>query len=183
MVNAVLAIRAAELLQEQGWHIDEQAIRQGLAQAKWPGRLEVIGTRPFVVIDGAHNPAGMAALAHWLAEKKSEVKRVILVIGMLDDKDRSWAANLIKPLVDLVIITKPNSERAPAWEELGQYFGKETSGKENFGKESPVFLIKDLREALEKALQEATAQDLVLVTGSLYLIGEVKKLVQDKCLI
>lgn len=175
LANAVLAIRAAELLQEQGWHIDEQVIRRGLAQAKWPGRLEVIGTRPLVVIDGAHNPAGMAALAHWLVSKKSEVRRVILVIGMLDDKDRSWAAGLIKPLVDLVVITKPNSERAQAWEELRQYFGKENSGKE-----ISVLVIEDLSEALKKALQEATAQDLVLVTGSLYLIGEVKELVQDK---
>lgn len=173
IANAVLAIRAAELLQGQGWRIDEDAIHRGLAKAQWPGRLEVIGTNPLRVIDGAHNPAGMAALAYWLEDirgkgwNKGKIKRVILVIGMLDDKDRLQAAGLISPLVDVIIVTKPQSERARDWAELKQYFG---SAK-------PLFVIEDLEQALIKARQEATDPlDLILVTGSLYLIGEVKKL-------
>lgn len=173
IANAVLAIRAAELLQGQGWRIDEDAIHRGLAKAQWPGRLEVIGTNPLRVIDGAHNPAGMAALAYWLEDirgkgwNKGKIKRVILVIGMLDDKDRLQAAGLISPLVDVIIVTKPQSDRARDWAELKRYFG---SAK-------PLFVIEDLEQALNKARQEATDPlDLILVTGSLYLIGEVKKL-------
>ena len=190
LMNAVLAIRAAEVLREQGWSIGEENIRRGLAQAKWPGRLELVGTNPLIVLDGAHNPAGMEALAKWLARKKPTVRRVILVIGMLDDKDRLQAARFISSLVDLVIITKPNSARAKDWAELKQFFTEATKTPE-----IPVFVLEDLAEALTKALQEAAKapsekeglpektgaekQTMILVTGSLYLIGEVKKLLGE----
>lgn len=207
LVNALLAIRAAEVLREQGWSIGEENIRRGLAQAQWPGRLEVVGTNPLIVLDGAHNPAGMEALAHWLAKKKPTVRRVILVIGMLDDKDRLQATRFISSLVDVVIITKPNSARAKDWSELKQYFTAQppqtlqtlqTPGAPETPEacKIPVFVLEDLAEALTKALQEAAKappekeglqeatgaekQTMILVTGSLYLIGEVKKILGEK---
>ena len=69
--NAATAIVAAEILQEQGWQISAQSIKQGLAKTKWPGRLEIVGQNPLFVLDGAHNPAGMNVLSQWLARKKS----------------------------------------------------------------------------------------------------------------
>lgn len=168
--NAVTAIMAAEILQELAWSIDSEIIVQGLAKAKWPGRLEVLRTNPLLVLDGAHNPAGIEALSQWLTAKRREVKRVILVMGMLDDKDRALAASLLEPLVDMVIITKPNSYRAKGWYELSEKFEK---------KNVPILVIKNLEQAVAKALREAEAGDLVLVTGSLYLIGEVKKIMQE----
>ena len=164
--NAATAIVAAEILQEQGWQISEQTIEQGLAKTKWPGRLEIVGRNPLFVLDGAHNPAGMNVLAQWLARKKREVRRVLLVIGMLDDKDHNTAVELLAPLADLVIITKPNSYRTQHWEELGGNFQRY---------KLPVRVIENLTDALQKAVQEAREDDLILVTGSLYLIGEVKK--------
>jgi dihydrofolate synthase/folylpolyglutamate synthase len=169
--NAVTAIMAAEILQELGWKIDTDIIVQGLAQARWPGRLEVLGTDPLLVVDGAHNPAGIKVLSQWLTRKRQEAQRVILVMGMLDDKDRVMAARLLQPLVDMVIITKPNSHRAKGWYELGTEFREATV---------PVVVIENLEKALEKALTEAKRADLVLVTGSLYLIGEVKKIVRGQ---
>jgi len=170
--NAVTAILAGEILQEQGWRMEVPTIKQGLAKARWPGRLEVVGRRPLLVLDGAHNPAGIAVLAQWLAEKKEEVQRVLLVIGMLDDKDRALAAHLLEPLVEMVIITKPNSYRAEHWQELSKNF------HEN---KVPVLLIENLAEAIGKAVQEAQTDDLVLVTGSLYLIGEARAMMLKYC--
>ena len=166
--NAATAIVAAEILQEHGWQIPAQTIKQGLAKTKWPGRLEIVGRQPLFVLDGAHNPAGMNVLSQWLGRKKREVRRVLLVIGMLDDKDHHTAAELLAPLADLVIITKPNSCRARHWEELSRNFQ---------GYKLPVLVIENLTEALQKAVQEAREDDLILVTGSLYLIGEVKKII------
>ncbi|NLO75512.1 MAG: bifunctional folylpolyglutamate synthase/dihydrofolate synthase [Clostridia bacterium] len=166
--NAATAIVAAEILQEQGWQISAQSIKQGLAKTKWPGRLEIVGQNPLFVLDGAHNPAGMNVLSQWLARKKREVRRVLLVIGMLDDKDWHTAVELLAPLADLVIITKPNSHRARHWEELSKNFQDYNL---------PVMVIENLAEALQKAEQEAQKDDLILVTGSLYLLGEVKKII------
>jgi dihydrofolate synthase/folylpolyglutamate synthase len=173
--NAALAVRAAELLKEKGWKIEERHIRQGLAETQWAGRLELVGTNPLVVLDGAHNPAGMAALAQWLSQQKEQkktIQRVILVIGMLDDKNRAEAISRIGSLVDVAIITRPNSDRARTWEQI----------KLLFDAPSKALVIEDVAKALQKALVEASPQDLVLVTGSLYLIGEVKKLLKEKSL-
>jgi dihydrofolate synthase/folylpolyglutamate synthase len=168
--NAVTAILAGEILQEQGWQIEAQTIKEGLAKAKWPGRLEVMGKNPLLVVDGGHNPAGIKVLSQWLARKRKEVRRVILVFGMLDDKDRAWAARLLEPLVEMVIITKPNSYRAKHWEELGRSFHE---------KKVPVVVRENLEEAIKRAKQEARTEDLVLVTGSLYLIGEAREILQN----
>ena len=110
----------------------------------------------------------MNVLSQWLARKKREVRRVLLVIGMLDDKDWHTAVELLAPLADLVIITKPNSHRARHWEELSKNFQDYNL---------PVMVIENLAEALQKAEQEAQKDDLILVTGSLYLLGEVKKII------
>ena len=167
--NAATAIVAAEILQEQGWEINTHTITDGLTKARWPGRLEIIGRNPLMVLDGAHNPAGIKAISQWLARKKREVERVILVIGMLDDKDQFLAAQFLEPLVDLVIITKPNSYRAEHWQELNKSF--QEGG-------IPLLVIENLGEAIDRAKQEAQKEDLILVTGSLYLIGEVKEKMQ-----
>lgn len=170
--NAVTAILAGEILQEQGWQIEVQTIKEGLAKAKWPGRLEVMGRNPLLVVDGAHNPAGIKALSQWLSKKRQEVERIILVMGMLDDKDRALAAHFLEPLVEMVIITKPNSYRAEHWEELSRNFHE---------KEVPIVVRENLKEAIKKAKQEAQAEDLVLITGSLYLIGEAREILQKYC--
>ena len=96
----------------------------------------------------------------------------ILVIGMLDDKNRAEAISRIGSLVDVAIITRPNSDRARTWEQI----------KPLFDAPSKALVIEDVAKALQKALVEASPQDLVLVTGSLYLIGEVKKLLKEKSL-
>ncbi|HHY06561.1 MAG TPA: bifunctional folylpolyglutamate synthase/dihydrofolate synthase [Clostridia bacterium] len=167
--NAVTAILAGEVLQKQGWRMGTQTIKDGLAKVKWSGRLELIGQNPLFVLDGAHNPAGFRALAQWLAKKRQEVRRIILVIGMLDDKDGARSVCLIEPLVEMVIITRPDSERTERWREL----------KDCFQGEGSLFCIENLEEAIKRAQEEARAEDLVLVTGSLHLMGKAREILQN----
>ncbi len=165
LVNGATAVLAVDLLKEMGWQVTEDAIRQGLHKVKWPGRLEKINERPLIILDGAHNPAGLQALALWLAETRKQVSKVILVIGMLDDKGRS-AVNYLKPLADLVIITRPSSARAAHWDLLAEYFKDAGKG---------IYLTEKPREAVAKARALAGENDLILVAGSLYLVGEVRQ--------
>ena len=163
LVNAATAILALKLLNAQGWKVSNDSIKRGLATAKWPGRLEILRTNPLVVVDGAHNPAGIAALSGWLSRKRQEVKKVILVIGMLEDKDRACAVSLIEPFADNVIVTKPASTRAGDWRKTGEYFQKKAT----------LDYCETLGAALNRAFMLAEPDDLILITGSLYLVGEV----------
>ncbi len=165
IINAATAILSLEILTEKGFRVSREQIKKGLAKVVWPGRLELISTAPVVIIDGAHNPAGMEMLAQWLEKRKKGVRKVILVIGMLADKDRSKAAALLDPLVDSVYITKPLSPRAGEWRELAGFFS---------GEKDKVKVAEELSLALKGACQEAEPGDMVLVTGSLYLIGEAR---------
>ncbi len=165
IVNAATAILSLEILTEKGFWVSREQIRKGLVEVVWPGRLELISIDPVVIIDGAHNPAGMAMLAKWLKRRRKGVGKVILVIGMLADKDRSKAASSLDPLVDSVYITKPLSPRAGEWRELAGFFS---------GEKDKVKVVEELSFALKDACQEAESGDMVLVTGSLYLIGEAR---------
>lgn len=164
LVNAATAVMAIDVLATAGWQIPEEAYYEGLAQVSWPGRLETVREQPRVVLDGAHNYAGLQALARWLEKSRERAARVILVIGMLDDKEHR-GVQLLEPLADEIIVTQPPSARAGNWERVAEYF----SG------EKPLHKIAKPREAVAKALELAAAQDLVLITGSLFLIGEVRK--------
>lgn len=167
IINAAAAALTAEIMHENGWKIGKEQIRLGIEKAHWPGRLEVFSTVPLVILEGAHNAAGMEALGKWLNKNRWKYKSIILVIGMLDDKEREKSVNFIKPFINEVIVTRPNSPRAKKWREMAEIF--RDSG-------SPVFIVEEIKEALEKALKRVCPGDMILVTGSLYLIGDVKKL-------
>lgn len=167
LVNVATALLALEVINKSGWKTKPENIRDGLARVSWPGRLEVIKRKPLVIIDGAHNPAGMEALAGWLKTRRPNYEKITLVIGMLDDKDRFSAVSALDQMVDKIIITKPASPRAGNWQELGQYFSKKEGRSLNY-QMSPA-------AALEDALSEAQANEMILVTGSLYMLGEARK--------
>lgn len=167
MINAATAVLAAETLVSLNWRITKDQIIRGLAAVKWPGRLETVRQKPLVVIDGAHNPAGMEMLTRWLRNRRREFNRAILVIGMLADKDRAEAAALLIPLVNRVIVTRPPSSRAGDWQELGSYFLNDAL---------EVTICEELASALDLAFSEAGVRDLVVITGSLYLIGDARRI-------
>jgi Mur ligase family, glutamate ligase domain. len=152
---------AVEKLKQYGINISEDVIRRGLSKTKWPGRIEVISKLPLIVIDGAHNPQGMAVLKEAL--NLFTYNRLILVIGMLKDKDTDSMLKLIVPEADLIITTKPISDRAYTAEELSQKIAYDD-----------VLHFEKIDDAINEALKSAGKNDLILFCGSLYMIGHVR---------
>jgi len=164
--NAALALGAVELIEDAGFRVEEAAVSEGLKQAHWEGRLEILQHSPMLLVDGAHNPAGVATLCRAL-QNDFPHRRLILLFGVLGDKDYRTMAKRLFPLADRVILTRPNSERALSPEELrlaaGRFHGD-------------IEVVENPGDALSYALSLAGEGDLVCAAGSLYLVGEVKKL-------
>jgi dihydrofolate synthase/folylpolyglutamate synthase len=159
--NAVLAVAAAEAAQDQGFSLDAAAIRRGLADATWPGRLHVLQDRPRVILDGAHNPAGAEALAAFLTEQRAALGRLILVFGVLKDKDWEVMLGLLAPLADEIVLTRPPGERGADPVELEPVARRYVR----------TSIVTDPGRAVAEARGAARAEDTVLVAGSLYTVG------------
>ena len=158
--NAALAVAAAHLLVPD---IDERAIREGLANTRWPGRLEVIGRRPRVILDGGHNPAAMAKAGAALRRLIGS-ERLVAVFGMLSERDPVQLLEALRSMrPDTAVFTEPASagSHAIAPEQLASIYG---DGAE---------VVRPASAALERARLLAGAQGNVLVCGSLYLVGEI----------
>lgn len=162
-VNAASAITAARLLVDAGFSVSETAIRTGLVAAVWPGRLELFAGEPRVLLDGAHNPAGALSLCESL--KDFSYKRLFLVIGMMADK--AWQDTLTPLLgpADKVITVEPMLDRALPAEELACYCRE--AGID-------AFSAGAVSVGLASAKSAASPDDLVLVTGSLFTVGEAR---------
>lgn len=164
--NFGCALAAAELLRERGWAIDEDAIVKGARQAQVAGRLQLLWLPDFpcpVLLDGAHNPSAATVLARALRTLFC-YRRLHLVFGVLADKDAAGIAAKLLPLADTVWVTQPPSERALPAQRLAELCAP-------FGK--PMQVCPSVKEALMAAAQAAQGDDLICVTGSLYLVGEV----------
>ena len=157
IVNATTAVAAAELLEEQGFTVGEFPIRQGLASAHWPGRLQLISARPRILVDGAHNPAAIQALRSFLEEER--LPGCLLVFGVLKDKAWEQMLETLAPLTSTVILTRPESDRGAEPGTLAdvaaRYFAQ-------------VRIAETMAEALATARTLAAPEDTILVTGSLY---------------
>ncbi len=160
VTNAVTAVVAARLLRVRGAEVPEQAIWEGLCRARWPGRLHLFPGHPLVILDGAHNPAGAKALRAFLEEQRF-AGRLVLVFGVLQDKD--WIAMLqeLGPLAKRVILTRPESERAADPRGLVE--------AERFCPKLEILV--DVGEAIALARTVADREDAVVVTGSLFIVS------------
>ncbi len=161
--NAACALAAIELMQKKGFVISEQAIREGLANAFWPGRFELISEEPMVVLDCAHNPAAAITLADSL--KSLEYENLILVLGVMKDKALDEILKWLVPLASRVIVTKPDIERAIEPEDLERMIAP-------FGVET--LLTERVESAVDIAKNVASPRDLVCVAGSLFTVGEAR---------
>jgi dihydrofolate synthase/folylpolyglutamate synthase len=162
--NALTAAAAARLLAERGFRINSEAIMRGVAAARWPGRLERLSNRPAVYLDGTHNPAGARELLNFWRENFAG-RRIWLVYGAMRDKAVDEIAGLLFPRADTVIFTQPRQPRAVSASVLEEMTG-------NLATHSIV--VTDPFEALERALDMASPDDAVFVTGSLYLVGDLR---------
>jgi len=168
--NAALALAALEALERKGIPLREDSLRTGLARVNWPGRMHLMSSNPAVVVDGGHNPAAVRALARALPGAFS-YKRLILVLGIMADKDIPTMVREIVPVADRVIYTRPVYARAAEPEVLH----RAAAGLGRPGEIAPT-----LSQALDKAKKIADADDLILVTGSLFTAGEALSLLDPE---
>jgi dihydrofolate synthase / folylpolyglutamate synthase len=163
--NALTAGTAAYLLRERGYAIADQAVAAGISSARWPGRLERIFEHPAIYLDGAHNPAAARELkAFW--EETLSGRRIHLIYGAMRDKAVDEVAGLLFPLAESVILTQPRQSRAisaPHLDEMTAGLARRAS------------TIPDPAEALAHALAEAAPDDVIFVTGSLFLVGDLRR--------
>ena len=163
--NACLALAAAECVGKGGMAVPDAAIRTGLANTVWEGRLERVAERPDIFLDGAHNPASARVLADAVRELRQGYRRLVLVIGVLMDKDCRGIVSQLAPLADRIIVTKPHYSRAldvrSLAAELGAFPGRVDSAE-------------TVAEAIGLARQGAAENDLILITGSLYTVGDAR---------
>lgn len=159
--NASLVLAALDAAHERGLPTDPAALARGMAKARWPGRLQTIPGKPALLLDGAHNPAGVEALVAYLQE---EGLRPVLLFGALADKEWASMVEALAPHVRDAIVTRVPSPRALEPQEAARAF----SHAGLLG-----MVVEEPGHALRTAEGIAGEDGLVLVTGSLYLVGDV----------
>jgi len=180
--NDSLSIAVLHLLRENGFKVTDQQISEGLAKVRWPGRMEYFeqdcnpaaadktGNEPKRIrylLDGAHNTDGVRNLAKTLSEN-FKYGKLIGIWGAMVDKDLSTTLGLMAPLMERLILTQPAGERSATPEQILSILDEPQKEKAR--------CIKKVAEALRTAQETAEAGDLIVVGGSLYLIGEVRHL-------
>ncbi len=184
MTNAGLALAVIELLKAGGYRIDQQQIKTGLAAVSWPGRLEEFALVPKqapwlpeltaktrFLLDGAHNPAGVEALARALA-REFNYQKLFLIWGAMADKDISQTLATMAPLADHIIFTRPESERSAMPADLLALLPNQYKGMAE--------TRDDVEPALRRAAGLAEEDDLICVAGSLYLVGRARQILRGE---
>jgi dihydrofolate synthase/folylpolyglutamate synthase len=167
IANAAVAVELAEMLREEGFPIQPEHIVAGLEKAVHAGRLELLtDERPLLLFDGAHNEAGARALRAYLHEFIREP--VTLVFGAMRDKELAKIGAVLFPVARNIVLTRPDNSRAATLDELVRAVPVNTAS-------STITLAPTSRDALTIARSLAQKDGLVCVTGSLYLVGEIKQ--------
>lgn len=162
--NAVTALAVIEELKKMGYNIADHSIEAGFSSAVFPARMEILSTDPLIVLDGAHNPDGTAALAD-AVRKYLRNKKIVAIAGMLADKDVAGAVQNFAGLFSRVITLAPNSPRALDAQRLAEHF-QETG--------IPAEPSADADAALAKGLSMLEEDGALLICGSLYLAGDIR---------
>ena len=167
--NCNVVINACESLRKLGIHISKDSIINGLKNVKWPGRLEVMNKNPMVVLDGAHNIDGIRKLKESI-KTYFEYKNLVLILGILADKQVDEMIKEICPLASKIIAVTPHSDRAELSDEL-----KRRIEFYNIQCEA----IEDYEEAYRRALDYCDSQSLLVISGSLYMVGDMRKIIRN----
>lgn len=174
--NLGLALAACELIASQSrqtdapWSLTEATVKNGLQNARWPGRLEYIQDNPLVILDGAHNDKAAKVLARYLASYLKD-RSITMVLGILSDKPYGAMLKTLSRCADRIILTKAAIDRAidPLLleQELKHYFDKQ------------ILIIDDVKQAVSHAVKTTAPCDAVCVAGSLYVAGEARELFEN----
>jgi dihydrofolate synthase / folylpolyglutamate synthase len=162
--NALNALATARVLAKKDKRINDQSIASGIANTTWPGRLEKLQSHPDLYLDGAHNPAAARELANFLTENFAN-KKIWLLFGALRDKSVDEVAGWLFPLASEVILTEPRTPRSISAVQLSEMAAYHASHS---------VIIPDAEQALAHALAHAKPEDAIFITGSLYLVGQLR---------
>jgi len=162
--NAAVALAASEAVGGR-FPIDEKTVRRGLESVRWPGRLEIVRENPTVILDGAHNREGVQALIEALNELK-QGRTVKLLFAVMADKEWEVMVRALAAVVDEVVLTQVGMERSADPQDLAEKLAGQVRQR----------VIRDSRRALETLLDETRDNEIIVVAGSLYLLGEVRPL-------
>lgn len=163
--NACTAVTAVDRLRLHGWNISEEALRSGLEEAHWPGRVELLQRDPVVIVDGAHNPQGFEAFMETL-DLLYPGKKLKIVLGVLADKDFHSGIDIAVPHAEKFYAVTPPSYRALSSDELAEDIRQQSA--------VPVVPFDSIPEAIEAALRESAQDDVICILGSLYQVGDVR---------
>ena len=155
-----------ERIRQEGYKVPRTSIYDGLKEVRWAGRLQVVGQSPVILLDGAHSPTSAEALCKAIREVFC-YRRLILVVGLMRDKDLQAIGQVLCPLGDEIITTQafdnprvtPAEEIAEVWSDIGANF----------------HVCPNVREAVSLAQSIATTSDLICIAGSIYIVGEAMK--------
>ncbi|WP_085992915.1 bifunctional folylpolyglutamate synthase/dihydrofolate synthase [Oceanobacillus senegalensis] len=162
--NAAVVVEAVQLLNKLRFPVSEEALRDGLAETKWPGRFEVISKQPTIVIDGAHNIDSIRALVDNLTKHFSN-RRIVAILGILRDKDARQMVEAVLPVIDSFITVTPDNPRAMDAGNLAGYI-------EEYG--VPTIASDSYDQAIQMAIKQVNNHDVICAFGSLYYIGAIR---------
>ena len=165
--NAAVALAALELT-NAAFPVSETAVREGLKTVAWPGRFEVMYENPTVILDGAHNGEGVKALVASI-EEFCQGKNVKLLFASMEDKDWRLMLDTLVPVVDEMVLTRVDMERSADPQQLAGHLAQKM----------PHQVIEDSRTALHKLFAAARTDEVIIVAGSLYLLGEIRPTLQE----
>lgn len=165
LANAAVAACVVEVLASRGFAMNQESLIKGFSEVRWPGRLEIVKEKPLIILDGAHNTHGIRALIHFLEAQFPGRRKVLIFAAM---KDKEWEKMLIEliPHAHEIIATKVDSDRALAPDAVK-------------GLVPAAHVAPNPAEAMRIARSRSTVNDVIIVTGSLYLIGECAPVIND----
>jgi dihydrofolate synthase/folylpolyglutamate synthase len=162
--NVALTLAACEILAREKLALTETCIRAGLANTRWPGRLERISETPYILLDGAHNLMAARRLADYLTHHLAG-RKIVLVVGILSDKPYRAMLKSLVPACRRVVVTRAKTSRALPPETLLPVIEEMTD---------QVRVVATVDEAVAHAVETAAADEAVCIAGSLYVVGEAK---------
>jgi dihydrofolate synthase/folylpolyglutamate synthase len=168
--NALMAIRAMELLEGCGDQISRYSLEAGISGTEWPGRLEILNSRPRIILDGAHNPAAADKVRQYV-ETFLQPKKIVMVFGAMKDKAIHEMTRVLFPLAREIVLTRPEYERSANPHEILNLISRSSSS---------VRSTASVQEAIDIAEELAWDDDTIVFVGSLFLVGEAKKLLQQR---
>lgn len=175
VINACTALEVVEILRDLGYDMEENAVYEGMASVKWPGRFEKLLDRPVFLIDGAHNPEAAWRLRDSLNLYFTK-KRIIYIMGILADKDYRRIAEITAPLAERIYTVTPENPRALSGKVLADCICGQAGA---IGFTGSVQAKENVREAVRDALSQAGEDGVIVAFGSLSYLGELSKVLKE----